>query len=104
MEVNLKNKKFWKEKLPSIVFFNYLDFFKNFTIMPFKLKKSGFSYHFSFLNYFNNNLFNFCFFYWIILIPYFFFEYILIKYHLKGHLLIKHKIIFFLKVLLDNFK
>ena len=89
---------------PSIRFSYYLNFFKQFTIMPFKLKKEGILYNFSFLNFFNNNLFNFCFFYWIILIPYFFFEYVLVKYYLKGHVLIKHKVIVILKILLDNFK
>lgn len=47
---------------------------------------------------------NLCFFYWIILIPYFFFEYILIKYHLKGHLRNKRKLIIFFKLFFDNFK
>lgn len=104
MELNFKNKKAWKEKLPDIVFFNYLKFFKNFAIMPFKLKKEGFLYNFNYLNFFNSNLFHFCFFYWVILIPYFFFEYVLIKYHLKGHLLIRYKMLLILQVLLDNFK
>lgn len=94
------NIKMW----PVVSFSHYLNFFNSFTIMPFKLKKENILYNFNFLNLFNNNLFNFCFFYWIILIPYFFFEYVLNKYYLKGHVLIKHKLIVILKILLDNFK
>lgn len=97
---NDTNIKMW----PVVSFSNYFNFFNNFVIMPFKLKKENILYNFNFLNLFNNNLFNFCFFYWIILVPYFFFEYILMKYYLRGHVLIKYKLIVILKILLDNFK
>jgi len=65
---NDTNIKMW----PVVSFSNYFNFFNNFVIMPFKLKKENILYNFNFLNLFNNNLFNFCFFYWIILVPYFF--------------------------------
>lgn len=52
------NIKMW----PVVSFSYYLNFFNSFTIMPFKLKKENILYNFNFLNLFNNNLFNFCFF------------------------------------------
>jgi hypothetical protein len=78
--------------------------FYNISKMPIIIKKENKNYNFYFYDFLNNNLFNFCMFYWFLLIPYFFFEYILMKYHLRGHVLIKRRVILILKVFLDNFK
>ncbi len=78
--------------------------FNNISKMPIIIKKENKNYNFYFYDFLNNNLFNFCIFYWFLLIPYFFFEYVLMKYHLKGHVLIKRRVILILKVFLDNFK
>jgi hypothetical protein len=81
--------------------FNFMNKFQYRNIV---VKKENKNYNFYFYNLMNNNLLNFCFLYWIILIPYFFFEFILLKYHLKGHVRKKRQLIILIKIFLENFK
>ena len=71
---------------------------------PYKITKEKKTFDIYFYSLLNSNIFNLCFLYWFILIPYFFFEYIWMRYHLKGHIRIKRRYFLLLRVCLNNFK
>ena len=100
--IEITNKKFLLDF--STIFYKNFNFIKSISIPILKLKMEKKNYRILFYNFFNNNLLNFCFLYWCIIIPYFFFEYVLMRYHLKGHIRNKRKLIIFFKIFLDNFK
>lgn len=89
---------------PITFFYKYFDFLKNITSEPINLKKEKKNYNFFFLDMLNENLLNFCIFYWFLIIPYFFFEYIMIRYHFRGHSRIKNRWFVLFKILLNKFK
>jgi hypothetical protein len=98
---NYNMKKFTKfflnKKYPLINFFNeYLMCYE------FILKKENIN--FKYQNFTDNIYFNFVYFYWLILIPFFFFQYILLKYHLKANMKTKRRLIYILKTSMDTIR
>jgi hypothetical protein len=85
-------------------FFKIFNFIKKIQINKIVVQKENKKFNFYYYNLLNNNLLNFCFLYWLILVPYFFFEFLLIKYHLKGHVRKKRQWLILIKIFLENFK
>ena len=85
-------------------FYKIFNFIKKIQINKIVVQKENKKFNFYYYNLLNNNLLNFCFLYWLILVPYFFFEFLLIKYHLKGHIRKKRQWLILIKVFLENFK
>jgi len=119
-----KNKPIYKSNLFIVTFAkinkinhfikNYMKFFlikENFLIKlsndfsvfyEFNLKKENIKLKYQSLTDLIN--FNFVFFYWIFLIPYFFLQYIIIKYHLKFYTKTKRRISYIFRTLCDNIR
>jgi hypothetical protein len=98
---NYNMKKFTKfflnKKYPLINFFNEY-------LMCYEFLSKKENIIFKNKNFTDNIYFNFVYFYWLILIPFFFFQYILLKYHLKANMKTKRRLIFILKASMDSLR
>jgi hypothetical protein len=72
--INIKNTKLLLDF--STVLYKIYDFMKFASARPYKITKEKKTFDIYFYSLLNSNIFNLCFLYWFILIPYFFFEYI----------------------------